>query len=397
MTTHRLFFSNELYDGQLERTLAAVYAGMADLGEAFAAAAQVGKPTPENWYTAWSTRAAAAEADAAAADLPVTRRDAWLRASEYHRQSYFFLRHNLDDPRLLGAHRAHVATFRAALPLLPGHAQQLSIPFQDTTLNGYFFAPDDTAVSRPTVLMPAGYDSTAEEGYAYIAAALEYGYNAVTFEGPGQGSSLYVDRLYFSPDFAPVLGAVIDTVQQLPHVDPARLILFGRSMAGYLAPQGAAHDHRIAALVCDPAQPDLAAHIPSGFIGKVAAPVGALQMKLSDDRAEFLGSRMAAHGCTALGDYLDELRTFTMLDVADRISCPTLILECEGDFAGGNGQALADAMTAPVDVVHLTRAEGAGGHCAGLGQKVWEKTVYQWLARTLTHNQRPGTIAKIEA
>lgn len=384
MTTHHLFFSNELYDGQLERTLAAVYAGMADLGEAFAAATQVGKPTPDSWYDAWSARAAVAEAQAAATDQPAGRRDALLRASEYHRQSYFFLRHNLDDPRLPTAYQAHVDAFRAALPLLRWHTEELSVPFENHQLTAYFFAPDDSGAVRPTVIMPAGYDSTAEEGYAYIAAALEYGYNAVTFEGPGQGACLYRDRMFFRPDFASVLRPVLDAVLELPQVDPAALVLFGRSMAGYLAPQAAAHDHRIAALVCDPAQPDLAAHIPSGIIGKVAGPVGALQMKMSDDRAEFLGSRMATHGCSTLGDYLTVLRTFTMIDVADQISCPTLIIECEGDFAGGNGQALADAMTAQVTLVHLTGAQGAGGHCAGLGQKVWENTVYPWIAGVLS-------------
>jgi hypothetical protein len=387
MTTHHLFFSNDLYDGQLERTLGAVYAGMADLGEAFAAAAQVGKPTPDSWYDAWSARAAVAEAQAAATDQPAGRRDALLRASEYHRQSYFFLRHNLDDPRLLTAYQAHVDAFRAALPLLRWQTEQLAVPFENHELTAYFFAPDHSGAVRPTVIMPAGYDSTAEEGYAYVAAALEYGYNAVTFEGPGQGACLYRDRMFFRPDFAAVLSPVLDAVLQLPQVDPAALVLFGRSMAGYLAPQAAAHEHRIAALVCDPAQPDLAAHIPGGLIGKVAGPVGALQMKMSDDRAEFLGSRMATHGCVTLGDYLTELRTFTMIDVADQISCPTLIIECEGDFAGGNGQALADAMTAPVTLVHLTRDQGAGGHCAGLGQKVWENTVYPWIADVLSQQK----------
>ena len=206
MTTHHLFFSNELYDGQLERTLGAVYAGMADLGEAFATAAQVGKPTPDSWYDAWSARAAVAEAQAAATDQPAGRRDALLRASEYHRQSYFFLRHNLDDPRLLTAYQAHVDTFRAALPLLRWHTEQLSVPFENHELTAYFFAPDDSGAVRPTVIMPAGYDSTAEEGYAYVAAALEYGYNAVTFEGPGQGACLYRDRTFFRPDFAAVLS-----------------------------------------------------------------------------------------------------------------------------------------------------------------------------------------------
>lgn len=53
-------------------------------------------------------------------------------------------------------------------------------------MKAYFFAPDDSGVARPTLLTPCGYDSTAEKGYAYVHGALVRGYNAVSFEGPGQ-------------------------------------------------------------------------------------------------------------------------------------------------------------------------------------------------------------------
>ncbi len=123
----------------------------------------------------------------------------------------------------------------------------------------------------------------------------------------------------------------------------------------------------------------MAAHLPEGVVGKVAVPVSELQMKVDPKRAEFFGSRMAAHGLDSVEAYFEEIRKYTMLDVADQITCPTLAVECEGDFAGGGGPSLIAAMSAPATLLELSAAEGAGGHCAGLGQLVWEDRVYAWI------------------
>lgn len=82
---------------------------------------------------------------------------------------------------------------------------RVSIPYQATTLNGYLMMPDTTPGPRPTALLPAGYDSVAEDGYLYVAPALRRGYTVLSFEGPGQGGVLYEQRLYLRPDFEAVL------------------------------------------------------------------------------------------------------------------------------------------------------------------------------------------------
>jgi hypothetical protein len=379
-------FDDETYDGQFGRTVSAITAGMADLGEAFATAREIGKPTPQKWHDAWRSRADAVAAIAESTTQAATRRSALLRASEYYRQAYFFLRHDIADPRLVDAYRRHVETFQAALPLLDVSVEQLAVPYATASLKGYFFAPDDSGTARPTVLIPCGYDSTAEEGYSYAVGALERGYNAVCFEGPGQGAALYLDHLTFEPDFAPVVTAWIDAIVTRADVARDELVLLGLSFAGYLAPQAATTEHRIAALICNPAQPNMADHLPSGLVGKVAAPVVNAQMRLSADRAEFFGARMATHGLGDIDAYFAELRRFDMTDRATQITCPTLILECEGDFAGGAGPKLQHAMTAPTTLINLTAAEGAGGHCGGLGQQVWEGRTYDWVADVLARS-----------
>jgi pimeloyl-ACP methyl ester carboxylesterase len=176
---------------------------------------------------------------------------------------------------------------------------------------------------------------------------------------------------------------VVDWLVEQPGVDPDQLVLVGRSFGGYLAPRAAAFEHRLAALVCDPAQPDMGVRIPQGLVGKVAGPVVNAQVRFSEERAEFFGARRAAHGLASVEDYLAEMPRYTMLADAQEISCPTLIIEAEHDFAGGGGRVLADALTCPHDLIHLTEAQGADGHCAGLGQQIWTETVYQWLSGVL--------------
>ena len=386
-------FSDETYDGQFGRTMTMATVDGADLGEAFAAARDMGKPTAVSWHDAWSARADQARDDAetaVAAGDPVSARGAWLRAAEYARQASYFLRSDLADPRLLDAYRRHVDAFERALALLPG-AEQVWIPYEGTTLKGYFFTPAepaDAGRARPTVLMPCGYDSTAEYGYIDVPAALERGYNALVFEGPGQGQALIEQRLFFRPDFEAVLTPVVDWVLTRPEVDPAALVVIGRSFAGYLAPRGATAEHRLAALVCDPGQPAMGDKLPEGIAGKVAPAVVGAQMKMSAERAEFFGSRMACHGVTEVADYFAEMRRFEMLSRAGSITCPTLVIESEGDPVGGGGQKLVDALTVPATLVNLTAKQGAGGHCAGIGQHVWQQTVYGWLAGVL-HRRAP--------
>jgi hypothetical protein len=40
--------------------------------------------------------------------------------------------------------------------------------------------------------------------------------------------------------------------------------------------------------------------------------------------------------------------------------------------------------------VRLTAAEGAAGHCGGLGQQVWVGVVYPWLHRVLNRSAEPA-------
>ena len=116
------FIDDPDMDGQLQRTLAAADSGSADLGEALAAVGRVTPGDHDSWWAEWSTLWELSDTTAVAAEAAghrVTACRARLRAAEYLRQAWFFLRHDLDDERLQTGWRRHQASFAVATALLP--------------------------------------------------------------------------------------------------------------------------------------------------------------------------------------------------------------------------------------------------------------------------------------
>lgn len=395
----KFYLDNSDYDDQLKRTASATYAGAADLGEMLVAAAAAGPCDPGSWHTAWA--AAAERAEAGASGDRESTAGAWLRASEYWRQAFFFVRGDLADTRLQTGWSRHRAAFRKALPLLPWPSTIAEIPFGAGTMTGYLLRPAGAAVPRATVILPAGYDSTAESGYVETAwMALSRGLNAFTIEGPGQGGTLYRDRIPMRPDYDAALTPAIDWLLGQEGVDPGKLVLMGRSLAGYLAPRGAAREHRLAALVCDPGQFEFISRIrkllgpasngnPDALWSRIAAadPATDAQLqKLTDNPAmrDMLAPRMVTLGATSIGDFMRKQAAFTLGGYVGQITCPTLVVDCEGDFASQSDMLFA-ALTCEKKLIRLSAASGAGGHCGGLGQQVWAAAVFPWIGATVGH------------
>jgi dienelactone hydrolase len=302
---------------------------------------------------------------------------------------------------LQSAYPKHVEAFAAAVPLLACATTPIEVEQDGIVVHGYLFRPDDSRRPRPTVIASAGYDSTAEEGYKLNAvSALEHDMNCLILEGPGQGGVLYTRRIPMRPDSEAVLTPVVDWLLAQDGIDPAALVLFGRSFAGYLAPRAATAEHRLAALVCDPAQYDMGASARRQLGETNWRRLQNHDPTLDADLAPMMADpaarngfqwRMTVHGVDTMSDYLRELSRFSLAGRADRITCPTLALAAEGDFAvTGQLQMFADALTAPVTTRTFTVAEGAGGHCEGLGQDLLDQHVFGWLTRALA--DRPVAI-----
>lgn len=383
-------------DAQLQRTATAAHSGSADLGEALTTGRRVSPGDYDAWFAEWASLAERADNQArvsAGGGHDVSAARAYLRATEYWRQAIFFTRGDLDDPRLLNGWRAHRASFRNALRLLPWDTTIDELPFGGGRMTTYLLRPRADAILRPTVLAPCGFDSTAEAGYAATGfMALARGHNVCLWDGPGQGGMLYEHRVPMRPDFEAAVSPVIDWLLKQSGVDPLGLVLIGRSFAGYLAPRAAAAEPRIAALVCDPGQVEFVSRFVPSVIAQdhweriLAADPDtdrALQRLLDDPRRrQFYAPRMATFGASAVGEFLRMQVGYTVEDRARLIRCPALLTEGEGDFAS-QSRKLFDLLTVRKRLHRFTETEGAGGHCCGLGATLWEQVTFDWLDEVL--------------
>ncbi|SDK94363.1 alpha/beta hydrolase family protein [Natronorubrum texcoconense] len=392
------------FEAQFERALAKTVYGCAEIGECLATADRITDGEYDSWYHEWFETAESVETaaqDSLDGDHRVSARQAFLRAAEYYRSAYFFHRHDLDDPQLLEAWRRQRECFRDATSLFDRYCEIVDIPFEGTTLDGYFFAPNASGQVRPTVIGFPGYDSPVEESYPMLAApAIARGYNCLLFEGPGQGGTLYEKRLFFRPDYETVLRPVVNYAARRTDVDSSRLALVGRSFGGYLAPRAATGDHRLAALVADPGISDLGSLVLNLVPDELREAVlegdadadATLDKRLEDPHSlEYFGSRMAAHGVDSLGEYVRELQQYTLEDRVDAIRCPTLVTDNESDRLASQSRDLASSLSAPTTYLEFTDAEGAGGHCEGMGQSVFHQRTFDWLDETLERSNAGAT------
>jgi hypothetical protein len=388
MRAVRLYFEDEGFDGQLQRSIGKTDSGMASAGECLTIAAQITPGDRESWYRAWSAFGSrlTEQADAAlAAGHAVSARGAYLRAAEYFRQAFFFHRDDLDGPELRAAYPASVQAFRAALPLLGHPATVLSGPQP-----GYLFAPAGPVRPRPTILHIGGYDGTAEELYASARSALERGYAFAAIDGPGQGSVLYDKRVRMRPDWEHVVPGMVDTLISRPEVDTSNIVLVGRSFGGFLAPRGAAAEPRLAAMIVDPGQYDLGA--------AATARLGDLAGQINDPGADdqftglltlppvkaLLAPRMQTHGVSSVRAYFADMLRYTNAGFITGVTCPSYVTDNESDpVSTGQGKELFDNLTCPKQFRLFTRAEGAEGHCEGMAPIVFWTAAFDWLDHTI--------------
>ena len=250
-----LALRDDLFDAQFVRALAYAGQGGADIGECFGTAARITKTDGDLWHDEWLATAQRVERQAdesAAAGHLVSARGSYFRAANYYRTAGIFLMGTPVDDRLRSSSAKQTDTFRKGAALLDLAPDVLDIPYQGTTLPGYFFRAAADGPPRPTVILTDGYDGTVEELYfANAVAALERGYHVLAFDGPGQGSVILDQGIPFRPDWENVVTPVVDFAITPPGVDPAKLVLHGWSFGGYLAPRAATAEHRLAAGVSD--------------------------------------------------------------------------------------------------------------------------------------------------
>jgi len=394
------FFKDDDFEYMMLGALGATYHKCADVGECLTTAASIEDGDYEGWYRAWlatADRVRRFAEQSAAKGHQTSAREAFLRASlTYYKNAAFFLDGTSDPSRILPTFKAHRECFDEAASRFDPPVEKVQIPYEDTTLPGYLFKVDGSGRSRPLLLLNNGSDSDAADMYLMgAAAALERGYNALAYDGPGQGAALFLQDLYFRPDWEEVVTPVVDFALGRPEVDPKRIAIMGVSQAGYWVPRAVAFEHRIAAAIADPGVFDVSTswtdHLPQDI--QELLEKGEKEefdknmkegMRSSESLRYTLRFRMRPYGTDSPYEAFKMAEQYTLEGVAEKIRCPMLVADPENEqFWPGQSHRVYEALTSPKELVPFAAAEGADSHCEPKAHSLREQRIFDWLDETL--------------
>lgn len=414
-----LVFQDKELQFQMLRAVGASAYGAADIGECLVTAmqvdeAQLNQGDFDTWYDAWNSTAERLRGvadDCLARGDEVSARDTYLRCNTYYNMAEFYLHGNPSDPRIADASNKARDCFRQAGRLMDPPLEEVKIAYEDTTLPAYFYRVDARAARRPLLIMQTGFDGTKEELYSGGArAALERGYNVLTFEGPGQGEVLRLQGMHFRPDWEKVVTPVVDYALKRKDVDPKKISLWGISMGGCLAARAAAHEHRLRSLILDPAMdmsyvvvhqmgriveetsgdPDFKADRKSIAAAikenpKAIDEAFAMAMKGNINVTWFVQNGMYAFGADSPSGFPLKMLDYTLEGVSEKITCDTLVCDAEQDVQrfGPMTRDIYDSLTCPKEYVLFTNAEGAGAHCQIGATRFGSQVKLDWLGESL--------------
>ena len=331
----------------------------------------------------------------------VSAREAYLRAASYFDQALFFVLASSDATR---EHEGEVykkmdGCWRAAARRFAPQFQYVRIPYRGTQLPGWLITPSGPTRRRPTIILNNGSDGQNIDLLVYGGrAARERGWNAFIFEGPGQGSNLFLRNMPFVVEWEKVVGSVVDVLVKRPEVSRDRIALVGWSFCGLSVVRAAAYERRIAALVADPGVtsnftkweqdlgPQLIALLDSGDKEEFNAVWDQVFASLPAEEQFTIQKRSEIFGQGTFYDRMHLAQQFKLSQATiARVKAPTLVMEADDEqFVPGQAQQLYDQLTTRKKLLKFTVAEGGQFHCEPMAPQLRNELMFNWLEDTLS-------------
>ncbi len=392
-------FKDNQYSFQALRAVSYAVSGGADIGEVLSTLYRIKEGDDESWYREWmKTAEQRHEAGDAflSRDRRISARQEFFKASNYYRTAEFFLHTRPDDPRIVTVSRKGRDAFRKGAALADHPIATVEIPFEGTSLPGYLCLVDGSGKKRPLLIVQTGFDGTGEELYFAAAHfAVRRGYNVLIFEGPGQGRVIREQRLPFRHNWETVVTPVVDYALTRREVDPERIALMGISFGGYLAPRAVAFEKRIRACIANGGVYDFHGAAPLTPEDEKALDTreGAKEideaiygrMKTDPSLRWSVANGMFTFQARSPSEWLRMTRAYTMRGVAEKITCPMLVVDSEGDKdLPGQSRMLFEALSAPREFMLFTAAEGAEEHCQVGALLISNARILDWLDDVMT-------------
>lgn len=396
----RPFFKDSSFNFQTEIALGATYHQAADVGEVLSTVERVRDGHAQSWVNEWSATADRLAGEAAAsadAGRPESAARQFLRVSMYYSVASYAA-DGTGDSTLFGKlwekHRAAWDRFAGLAGL---HIEPIEIPYEGTTLPGYFFRSGPAGEPRRTLIFNNGSDGPVTAAWVQgIADALRRGWNAMTFDGPGQNAALIRQQLTFRPDWEKVITPVMDHLVTRRDVDAGKIALLGVSQAGYWVPRSVAFEHRIAAAVADPGVVDVSTAMFDQIPHFLAKMIDAGEQEKFDKDMEValrfsaatratMAFRMRPYGTTSAYEFFTAARAYALTDdVIGQITCPVLVTDPDHEqFWPGQSQELYGKLPARKALIRFTEEEGADSHCEPAANGIRGERIFNWLDQNI--------------
>jgi pimeloyl-ACP methyl ester carboxylesterase len=396
-----VFESNPSFWFETLRAFSHIAYGGADFGEVLVTAQQITPGDYDSWHDGWFGLGQRLQAEAEQSESgghAVSARDTYLRSSNYYRMAEFYLHGTPDDPRINRAFNLSIEMFQRAAKLFELPIEPVEIPFEGTSLPGYFYSAGPGV--RPTVVVCSGFDGSVEENHFFgVAGLVERGYHVLSFDGPGQPGMMHREAMVFRPDWEVPTGAVLDyLLGQREGIDADRVALMGISMGGYLAPRAAAFDPRIKAVIAFDGCFDLGENFLALIPGSPAERAAVLQADSAPeidallDQAKSMNSALKwafENGQWVLGaasprELLRKLLDYNLSGgIAEKIICPTLVLDGATDlFLQGQPEKLLQHLTCEKTFIMFTEAQAADAHVQVGAMRFAVAHISDWLDST---------------
>jgi len=386
-----------IMDNQLLWYLSHTGQGMADIGECLDTASRIDPGDENSWPEQWlgtAGRVRRMAEDSLKGGHERSAGDAYMRAANYYRAA--LIHHpEPEAPGVVHAGRQSVTCFNKALELLSIPARPVRIPYESTTLPGYFFPSPVSRGEAPVLVLHQGRDAWPEETMWAVDGATRRGYHCLLFHGPGQGTAIREQGLTFRPDWEKVVTPVVDFALELPGVESEGIILMGLSMGGALAPRAAAFEKRIKICIVNPGVLNWGEAMHERFEGygllnlleagpRAFDAAAARLMKTWPTARWWFKDAAWKHGATSPADLMAKLKDFNNEGTVDRISCRMLIMDGTAEmFTAGQAKKLYNALQSPKDYMLFTEKDTGLVHCQTGALSVASQRMFDWLDQNI--------------
>ena len=285
--------------------------------------------------------------------------------------------------------------FQMGIDLIGVPMRPIEVPFENTTLPGYYLEHDDQL--RPVVVMVGGGDTFREDLFYFAGyPGWKRGYNVIMVDLPGQGLTPNRGQ-HFRVDMDKAVSAILDWLEAHAAVKTEQIAIYGVSGGGYFTTQAVAADSRINAWIAATPIFDMIRLFKTEFGSALHAPGWMLNtfMRLSgalNESAEINLKKYAwQFGTTDFKSAVDGV--FAQAKTVDYscILCPSLFLVSEGEGEELKRQAheiYDDFVRRGVNVTlrDFTAEEGADGHCQTNNLRLAHAVIFDWLDQLFGHN-----------